>query len=419
MSRKILTPSETNTKINSMRFIQSKKIEEILKLRELIKSCTPAEALGYNHHIDSLTQEHDEIALKIDELSQTFTSKEFPKIQVFHPLSYQDLLNLPPKEWIVDQFFGLGDLGMIYGPPGCGKTFIVIDLIVHMCTAAQWAGRFNVNRPLNVAYCAGEGVSALPSRFVSALKYHEVSNLTNFTFFKSVPQFFNKDPSESETILNFILEWKKRQHMKEAEALDVLVIDTLHTAIAGADENSSQDMGLVLQACRLAAQQLGCTVLLVHHTNKDGETERGSSSLRGAMDFMVKIKKPEKGKGNDATMICEKLKDGEMWRDQGFYLSKVEDTASVRVAWDDPNEALLSYANSQEGDRERLIKAMKQQNGNGLTVPALSEVIGQNKNHTTRLLNELVEKKRCDRKLQDSTKISSNRNPWVYFILSF
>src|SRR5690606_35871036 len=127
-------------------------------------------------------------------------------------------------------------------------------------------------------------------------------------------------------------------------------------AISGADENSSQDMGLVLQACRMATQQLGCTVLLVHHTNKDGITERGSSSLRGAMDFMIRIKRPEVGTGNDATMICEKLKDGEMWREQGFYLSKVEETSSVRIAWDDPNQGDMSFANSQASDRERLIK---------------------------------------------------------------
>ena len=48
---------------------------------------------------------------------------------------------------------------------GSGKTFVVIDLIGAMVSGEQFANRFSMMRPLNVGYCAGEGVSGLPARF--------------------------------------------------------------------------------------------------------------------------------------------------------------------------------------------------------------------------------------------------------------
>ncbi len=82
-------------------------------------------------------------------------SKDKP---VFTPYSFDELLKMPPKEWLLDQVFGAGDIGMFYGTPGCGKTFLIIDMIMSLCTGSRWANRFDIQRPLYVAYCAGEGI---------------------------------------------------------------------------------------------------------------------------------------------------------------------------------------------------------------------------------------------------------------------
>lgn len=49
---------------------------------------------------------------------------------IFTPCSFDELLEMPAKEWLLDQVFGAGDVGMVYGPPGCGKTFVVIEMII-------------------------------------------------------------------------------------------------------------------------------------------------------------------------------------------------------------------------------------------------------------------------------------------------
>jgi hypothetical protein len=167
---------------------------------------------------------------EFDEMVKEAESKLKDKL-IFIPYSFDELLKMPTKEWLLDQVFGAGDIGMVYGLPGCGKTFFVIEMIIILCMAKILANRFAVTRCLNVAYCAGEGISGLPSRFQAAAIHHGVVKMPNFTFYKTMPQLYleNRD-SDITTIKQFVYQWQMRQLKKEVEALDVLVTDTLHTA---------------------------------------------------------------------------------------------------------------------------------------------------------------------------------------------
>ncbi len=410
------SPSPEQIKLDKLNFVLSKKIEAILKLRKSLPEDSEAKQFGINAAIDVITKEYDEIYKEIQGLTAKLTQpiEEKPIGSSFPPLTFQDLLNLPPKQWLIDQVFGAGDIGVIYGPPGCGKTFVVIDLIMSACTGRSWAMRFNASRPLNVAYCAGEGIGGLPSRFQAAAAFYNVSSLPNFTFFKSTPQLYNETEDHSKDILQFAIEWKARQLAGEAEQLDILVIDTLHTASEGADENSSKEMGLILKACRQTMEMLGCTILLVHHTTKSGETERGSSSLRGAMDFMLRISRSENEHDSNATLICSKLKDGEQWRSQGFHLEKPEDLENVHVLWNDPSSSENHGKSTKGDDKAKILSIMRKTPNVSFTASSIGEAIGKSRSYANEMLTELVESATCERKLSDPEKAQSSRNAWVY-----
>jgi hypothetical protein len=111
---------------------------------------------------------------------------------------------------------------------------------------------------------------------------------------------------------------------------DIVILDTLHGATAGADENSARDMGVVLGSVRYIRAALGCAVLLVHHANKSGGY-RGSSALHGAVDLMVRCEQDD-----GLRLSCEKLKDGAPWQPQNFRLSAADGGASAVVEWDGP-----------------------------------------------------------------------------------
>ena len=338
-----------------------------------------------------------------------------PGAPKFLPMSLSDLLAMPPKEWMIEQVLGRGDVGMLYGPPGSGKTFVVIDLIFSACMGNQFAMRFDVSKPLQVAYCAGEGASGLPARFAAAAERYDVSELPGLTYFSVVPQLFYgaSEADELESIERFVREWQERQAAGQAEALDLMVIDTLHSAAVSAEENSAKDMGRVLQLTKYASKALGCAVLLIHHSNKAGTGERGSSSLRGAMDCMVEVK-PTAGK---FSMSCEKLKDGESWKPQTFDLIEIGESA--RVWWDEPSDVLSGAPGKQETDRQTILETLQQAPGTKFTAKSLAEALGLSSvNQVYKLLNPLVKESKVKRSLMYPEQQNSNRNPWVFTLES-
>jgi hypothetical protein len=337
---------------------------------------------------------------------------------VFTPFSFDDLMAMPPKQWLIDQVIGVNDLGIIYGAPGCGKTFVGINMIVSACTGSQWAGRFDIARPLAVAYCAGEGISGLPARFKAATEVHGIKRLDNFYFYRNVPQLF-VEPDDTAiyiaTIQQFVREWKDRQSAGQVNGLDLLFIDTLSTASIGAKENDNSDMNRIAAYCRWAANELGCSVFLVHHSNKANTAERGATALRGAADVMIEVRL-ESETGTRAIMRCSKLKDGERWRDQPFDLHKVESCNSVCVLWDDPTDSTTQATGQKQIDKNTLIDEMTRYAGQRFTAKKLAEVIDQSDNYTRNLLNDLVKVGLCQRQLDKPSQKESSRNPWVFFI---
>mgnify|MGYP003374554854 CR=1 FL=1 len=324
----------------------------------------------------------------------------------FNPLSLSDLLRLPPKQWLLDMVFGAGDLVMLYGPPGTGKTFVAIDMIFSLCLAQQWGERFAVPSPLTVAYCAGEGVGGLPQRFQAAAEFYGVDELPGFSFFATTPQLHTK-ASTPETILQFVTDWQTRG----GGPLDLLVIDTFHSATIGAEENSATDAGVILASLKMAQRALGCAVMLLHHTNKNGNAERGSSALRGAMDCMIGIAEA----GHKFVMNCEKLKDGAAWQSQTFAL--VTKAESVRVWWDQPVPPGESNK-KEDGYKEQIIELLTENGGQRLRASAITEALGLGKSHVLGLLAEMTTAAipSIQREIENPSKAHSIHNPWVYFV---
>jgi hypothetical protein len=107
---------------------------------------------------------------------------------------------------------------------------------------------------------------------------------------------------------------------------DVIVIDTLAQVTAGANENSSEDMGKALAACRSLHEATGAVVVVVHHAGKDASRgARGWSGLKGAADAELEVTRDgdlrrarvsKQKDGTDGDVLAFRLRTVELGRDE-------------------------------------------------------------------------------------------------------
>lgn len=214
----------------------------------------------------------------------------------FKFLTPMDLANLPPMSWQVDGHLPRGGFIVLYGPSGGGKTFVGLDLALAVSTGLDWGGN-DVDQG-HVVYVSAEGSSGLNQRIKAWQTYRDNSRpLANIHFVTDAVNLLDVPQ-----VLEFIAGIKS-QH--ETPAL--VVLDTLARCLVGGDENSAQDMGKAIYAVDLIRKETGAAVMVIHHTTKaNPETERGSSSLRGAADTMMLVRNDD----GRITLTCEKQKDG-------------------------------------------------------------------------------------------------------------
>lgn len=203
-------------------------------------------------------------------------------------LSIDDLESLPQPEWIIPNRLPEGQT-WVYGEPGVGKTFVVLDW------AATAAAKGN-----KVLYFIGEGVKGFSKRVLAWRGYHEWASLENFHVVPMTPQLLDKHSVES---FNEVI--KKYQP-------DLIVIDTFARAAVGADENSAKDVGKVISVLDTVFRVHDCSSIVVHHSNKSGGSERGSGAIRGAADATWEVMPDYSHSGLTTMQIaCRKMKDSE------------------------------------------------------------------------------------------------------------
>jgi hypothetical protein len=290
-------------------------------------------------------------------------------------------LRRPRKQWTVDKVFGAGDFVLLYGESGHGKTHAALDLAFSCATGRTFADVFTVTRPLTVAYCTGEGIGGLADRLRAVSNYYSTEDVPLYVF-TDIPQLFT--PTQPNGAVAFLAAWQEMAQDGLVPAqLDVLVLDTLHNATAGADENSAKDAGLVQASMRKLRDTLGCTNVLVHHAGKNGANERGSSAIRASADTVLRATKV----GNSYTLACEKLKDGEAWQAQAFSLVCPPGMPDgVRVSWDGDAK---SVSVSQKSRKSQALTWL-QENADWHTASEVAQAIDEESKAIYEYLNALT-----------------------------
>ncbi len=195
------------------------------------------------------------------------------------------LANPAPLRWLIHGLIEDNTLSMLFGPPASAKSFVSLSMAASVATGTPWYG--HPVRQGGVAYLAGEGFGGLSRRLKAWATVNPDAGLESAPLYLSsrvVPLIEDAAVDEIDDAI------------KEAGIghVSLVVVDTLHRASAGADENSAKDMGAIIAACDRIREKYNCVVLLVHHSGHGQDRARGSSSIRASLDFeMAAIKDGE------------------------------------------------------------------------------------------------------------------------------
>jgi len=197
----------------------------------------------------------------------------------FDILSLTDLANMPDPEWLINGVLPKRGVVEMHGMPATGKSFIALDMALHIATGSSWHGHSTEQG--RVLYVAAEGATGYKRRVDAWKASRGLHDIDALFFVASGVQLHEE--IEVEGLLDSL-------NVKEL-GVSLVIFDTLARCFVGGDENSSAAMGTLLEGASKIGDELDATVLLVHHTRKDGATERGSIALRGGVDAMMSVER--------------------------------------------------------------------------------------------------------------------------------
>ena len=207
-------------------------------------------------------------------------------------LTSDDLAALPPQQWCIRGVLPASGLAGLYGPSASGKSFLAFDMAATIAEGGRWFGCRVEAAP--VVYVALEGEAGFKLRAL-AWEVHKGRTLPAGLHMVLQP-FKLTEPQDVRDLAAVV------------PAGAVVFIDTLNRAAPTADENSSQDMGKILEAAKRLQRMTGGPVVLIHHTGKDAAKGlRGHSSLFAAMDSAIEVSRD----GDRREWKVAKAKDGQ------------------------------------------------------------------------------------------------------------
>jgi hypothetical protein len=261
--------------------------------------------------------------------------------------------------WLIKHVLPGESIGMLYGGSGTFKSFIAIDMALHIAHGLPWLGRRT--RQGSVVYIAAEGGSGLWPRICA---WHRSRRL----HYEKTPLHVVPVALDLKTDAWRVVE---SAQAKGLEQPSLVIVDTLSQTFAGEENNAGEVAAYFREIGTRFRELWKCAVLIIHHTGHIAtERPRGSSAMRANLDFMFGVFRDEKEML--ATVTCSKQKDGEGFTDAIFSLSSMslgtdEDGDTIRslvarhlTSAEDVQQAMAAEGKAGRGGNNSLLLRLLQ-----------------------------------------------------------
>ncbi len=183
---------------------------------------------------------------------------------------------------LVEGVVSRNSMGVVFGESNSAKTFFMVELAASVSNGEECLGHRTVQGL--VVYLATEAAGSVKMRFAARQK-HTGTPLPRVIVVQSPINLFD-GTADVEAVLQLI-----EALQAEAQAkVELIIGDTMARISAGANENSGEDMGVVLKNADAIRAATGASFLWVHHCGKDqARGARGWSGIRAAIDTEIEI----------------------------------------------------------------------------------------------------------------------------------
>jgi hypothetical protein len=258
---------------------------------------------------------------RVEEKVKEKPTREKGKNLVAFPLrAFENVtLETDQRGYLVKGLLPSRGLAVIWGPPKCGKSFWATDLSLHIALGWEYHGR-RVQKA-TVVYIALEGRHGLPARLEAFRQHHGIS---------AAPFYLLTTPLDLASKADALIASIEAQ-LGETKP-GAIVIDTLNRSLVGS-ESKDEDMARYLSAAGKIEDKFGCLVTIVHHCGIDATRPRGHTSLSGAVEVQLAVKK---GGAGEVITTVELAKD---FPEGAEIFSRLE---SVEVGTDPDGDTITS-----------------------------------------------------------------------------
>lgn len=232
---------------------------------------------------------------------------------------FRDLTPLTNSRYLIKGLIPRAGLVVVWGAPKCGKSFLVFDMVANIAAGRDYRGQRVNESP--VVYFALEGAEGFIARVEAFRKAHNIQD---------IPFYLSSDrillPQDAPAVALSI------SNQFPGVKPGVVVLDTLNRSITGS-ENDPSDMGGYVRAADMIREEFDCVVIIVHHCGVEGGRPRGHTSLTGAADAQIAVKRDN---SDNIVATVEFMKDGPAGLQIVSYLEQ------VTIGADDDGDAITS-----------------------------------------------------------------------------
>ncbi|HEY1982971.1 MAG TPA: AAA family ATPase [Xanthobacteraceae bacterium] len=200
------------------------------------------------------------------------------------------------RGYLVKSLLSSTGLAVVWGPPKCGKSFWAMDLALHI--AMGWEYRGHRVQQASVVYIALEGRHGIPDRFEAMRRHYDVDSAPLYLMTTALDL-----AKQADSLIASI------QSQLDNTRPGVIVIDTLNRSLVGS-ESKDEDMARYLAAAGRIEEKFGCLVVIVHHCGIDASRPRGHTSLSGAVEVQIAVKKGDAGEILATVELAKDMPEG-------------------------------------------------------------------------------------------------------------